>query len=153
MDFDEIRADLLEEANAIFKKSLEQSSASPQPLMVHLCGIPGAGKTTYAEKWIAKYHEFSLVQFDGVMEQLAGYQKDKENLGIEEAFVRWELPARAVGYHLLQALVAKRRNILFDHSAASDLHLDLIDAVKNNNNYLVEMHYLKCDPENALIRI
>jgi len=152
IDFEDVRDDLLVSTQALIQQSLEHSQGSEQPQLVHMCGIPGAGKTTYAENWLASHGNFNLVQFDAVMEQLDGYRKDKENLGAKEAFLRWELPARAVGYHLLKALVEQRRNILFDHSATSYRHLDLIAAVKNEM-YFVEMHYIECMPENALARI
>jgi predicted ABC-type ATPase len=86
------------------------------------------------------------------MESLSRYQNDKSQLGLVEAFSRWELPARAIGYHLLQALVENNRSIFFDHSASSILHLELIRKLKGKG-YKVEMHYLPCDPHIAVKRV
>lgn len=155
IDFEDVRGDLHEEAVAIIKSALARSAASLSPTLIHLCGIPGAGKTTYASKWMKGSNQqtlFACLQFDTVMEKLSGYQRDKARLGLVEAFRLWELPARAVGYQLLQALIDNKRNVLFDHSATNRSHIDLIAAVKDRG-YSVEMHYIQCTPADAAIRV
>lgn len=155
IDYDDIRSHLIDEAHSIIQSCLQESHPSQRPLMIHMCGIPGAGKTTYRHKWFsesASADTFTAVQFDDVMEALSGYRRDRESLGIVQAFKLWELPARAVGYHLLQALIEGRRNVFFDHSATSRLHIDLIETVQRMG-YLVEMHYIECAPEEAARRV
>ncbi|CAN5411505.1 hypothetical protein BH11CYA1_BH11CYA1_36860 [soil metagenome] len=153
-DFDEVPCELKGEAEALIVAALAQHKAAAvtKPLMIHMCGIPGSGKTTYATKFLQDHNYFSLVQFDTIMESLAGYQKEREEHGIEQAFSRWELPARAIGYHLLQALVEAKRNVFFDHSATNRKHIDLISAVKAEG-YLVEMHFIECSVAEATRRV
>ncbi len=152
IDFDDIDSNLLEEANLLISSALAISEMVEHPQLVHMCGIPGSGKTTYAKKWISENKSFSVVQFDSVMEQLSSYQRDKERHGIVEAFKLWELHARAIGYHLLQALVEHQRNVFFDHSATSKQHIQLIESLKKRG-YIVEMIYLECLPTVAAERV
>ncbi len=152
IDYEPIRTDLEEEASALVNAALRNSSPAEVPQFVHMCGIPGAGKTTYVEKWLLQNQGYSCVQFDSVMEQLSGYRADLRERGSAPAFASWELPARAIGYHLLQALVDSSRNILFDHSATNRMHVDLIGAVKRRN-YSTHMHYIQCSPATAMERI
>lgn len=152
IEFDDVRADLIDEANQLIDKALSESTLSRKPRMIHMCGIPGAGKTTYTNKWIANNKDFVVVQFDTVMEKLSGYQRERSETDLVQSFQNWELPARAIGYHLYQALVENNRNVFFDHSATSKLHIDLIKRTKAVG-YAVEMHYIQCAPDEAARRV
>lgn len=154
IDFADVPQDLQAEAQALISSALSAAlgQKTAEPRFIHMCGIPGSGKTTYTQRFLSNTGSFSLVQFDTVMESLAGYQHDCKKLGIEEAFQRWELPARAIGYHLLQVLVEEKRNIFFDHSATNRKHLDLVKAVKKHG-YQVEMHYIDCSVDEATKRV
>jgi predicted ABC-type ATPase len=150
--FQDIDAPLQTEARSIIKRAVNSSAKSETPTLVHMCGIPGAGKTTYASGWVKNHSSFFLVQFDSIMEQLAGYQHARALVGPVEAFRAWELPARSIGYHLFQALIEAERDVLFDHSALTPVHFDLLTEVKRRN-YRVEMHYIDCAPVEALLRV
>ncbi|MBK9144688.1 MAG: GNAT family N-acetyltransferase [Candidatus Melainabacteria bacterium] len=152
IDFGEVPVTLINQATAIIERQLLESEPTRQPTLVHLCGIPGSGKTHYTNKFLARNPFYCLVQFDGVMESLPGYTCDRDNLGAREAFERWEMPARAVGYQLLQALLENKRNVIFDHSAAFPEHLDLIGKARAWG-YKVEMHYMQCPTDIALSRL
>jgi predicted ABC-type ATPase len=152
IEFDDVRDDLLVEAEALISSALASSQESANPNMIHMCGIPGSGKTTYAKRWNERNDSFAVVQFDGVMEKLSGYRNDRNTLGLAKAFRLWELPARSIGYHLFQSLIENRRNVFFDHSATSKLHIDLIRKVKEKG-YFVEMHYIDCPPKEAAQRV
>lgn len=152
INFDDVQPELREEAINLITDVLNRSRLSQSPKLVHLCGIPGAGKTSYATNWIVKNQDFVCVQFDTVMEHFSGYHRDRADSGLAAAFQAWELRARAVGYHLFQSLVEHQRNILFDHSATSGLHVELIRKVKALG-YHVEMHYISCSPDEALKRV
>jgi|688.fasta_scaffold447125_2 predicted ABC-type ATPase len=152
IEFDDLRADLVPESQKLIATTLSQSTHRAAPVMIHMCGIPGSGKTTYTNNYLANENSFSLVQFDSIMEGLPAYRRDKELQGPVEAFSRWELPARSIGYHLLQALIENRRDIFFDHSATNRQHIDLIRVVKKIG-YAVEMHYIDCPPQLAADRV
>ncbi|MBP9089675.1 AAA family ATPase [bacterium] len=154
IDFEDVPQDLRGEAQTLIAAALSEAGKqkSHEPLFIHMCGIPGSGKTTYTQRFLSNTGSFNLVQFDSVMESLTGYQQDCKNHGIEEAFLRWELPARAIGYHLLQNLVEGKRNIFFDHSATNRKHLDLIKSVKKHG-YQVEMHFIECSVKEATKRV
>lgn len=150
--FHDIEAPLQPEARLLIEGAISSSIQSASPTLIHMCGIPGAGKTTYAKSWLASRPSFVLVQFDAIMEQLAGYQHTRAVLGPVEAFRAWELPARAIGYHLFQALIEAKRDVFFDHSALTPVHFDLLTEVKRKN-YRIEMHYVDCAPTEALARV
>lgn len=161
IEFDDVPSDLVEEAKTLIESivcssntihSTNNEPCRKAPTMIHMCGIPGSGKTTYTSQFLSENQNYSLVQFDTIMESLSGYQQDREAHGLAEAFRRWELPARAIGYHLLQALVDNERNIFFDHSATNRQHLALIQAVRERG-YVVEMHYIDCSPAEASLRV
>lgn len=129
------------------------TQAQEHPRFIHMCGIPGSGKSTYTKSWLSNCAgDFSLVQFDGIMEALPGYRQTLEVKGARQAFADFELPARCIGYRLLDELVRRRQNIFFDHSAANRTHLRLLEALKLQG-YRVEMHYLPCHPREAVKRI
>lgn len=151
IDFPDVDPALLSEAEEIIRAAITSSKIESQPSLIHLCGIPGSGKTTYAGKFVETNPTYALVQFDGVMENLSGYRADRERLGLVDAFKRWELPARVIGYHLFQALIENDRNVFFDHSASFPAHLELIKKVRAKG-YAVEMHYLPCPPQVAVRR-
>ncbi len=150
--YGEVPSALTPEAKELIAKAVAKTRPARAPRLVHLCGMPGSGKTTYAEQFRLREPGFALVQFDHVMESLSGYRVDKLEKGPVHAFKNWESPARAVGYRLLQALLERRHDVLFDHSAASHNHLTLIDTARAWG-YSVEMHYLSCSVQLCLERV
>jgi predicted ABC-type ATPase len=122
------------------------------PRFIHMCGIPGSGKTTYTKNFMTENPHFALVQFDSIMESLPGYQFMLEVVGPRQAFAHYELPARTIGYRLLNELVQRRQHVFFDHSAANRAHLGLLQALKEQG-YEVEMRYLECHPHEAIKRV
>lgn len=152
VDYGEIPSALQTEARYILKAYMGRTAKTDSPRLIHLCGIPGSGKTTYAGEFIELNKDFAWLQFDAVMQALAGYREDCKSKGLEEAFRRWELPARNIGYHVLQLLLEERRNILFDHSATDRRHIMIIAKAKCMG-YVTEMHHMECDLETALERV
>lgn len=150
--FDDLPEKLTLPCRKLIEQALLSTGASNQPRLIHLCGIPGAGKSTYAASLHRQLPDFALVQFDAIMESLPEYQQEKAVYGALTAFANWEKSARSIGYHLLQALLEKRRNVIFDHSAANAAHLQLIAGAKTWG-YQVEMHYLPCSISVALKRV
>lgn len=152
IEFADVPVSLEAVASQLIQQALSASEESVFPMLVHLCGIPGSGKSTYAKKFLKTHDNFARVNFDDIMSNLDEYKKDCATIGLVDAFKFWELPARAIGYHVLQALLEHRRNVLFDHSAAFTNHIDLIDAIKGWG-YFIEMHYLDCSLTIAYERI
>jgi predicted ABC-type ATPase len=152
IEVEAIRADLTEQVKGLIDAALSETKATTTPKLIHLCGIPGAGKTTYTNFFLKQNAHFALVQFDGVMEKLSGYHEALARFGSAHAFKQFELPARIIGYHLLQALVDNRRDVFFDHGALNRQHVQLLKAV-SDRSYSVEMHYIECSLEVAFDRI
>jgi len=152
IEVEAIRADLTAQAKALIEATLAETKASTKPKLIHMCGIPGAGKTTYTNFFLKQNSHFALVQFDSVMEKLSGYRDALTLAGPVRAFGQFEWPARIIGYHLLQALVDNRRDIFFDHGALNRQHVELLKAVAEKG-YCVEMHYIECSLDEAHERI
>jgi probable phosphoglycerate mutase len=145
--YEDIPRELYDEAQDLIWHALEISEQVERPTLIHLCGIPGSGKTTYADalkREDDRFKTFYILRFDGVMESLCGYQQDKPRLGLKDAFLKWQMPARFIGYHLLQALIEGQRNFIFDNSASFQAHIQLIETMRQKYNYYVEMHRMVC---------
>ena len=108
--------------------------ASESPLFLNICGIPASGKSYWAEKWL-----------------LSGYQADY-SLDREKAFLRWELPARFLGYRLLLLGLRNGWPILFEHSNALREHVDLYKKIKSLG-YRIHMVCIDATPEMVIKRL
>ena len=86
------------------------------------------------------------------MSRLPEYKEDCAKLDIKQAFANWELPARGMGYHFLNVLLHSKRSVIFDHSAANESHIRLLEQI-SAIPYRVELHYTPCSIETALARI
>ena len=137
------------EYDAIINKYLQSAPAVLRPSLMHMAGIPGAGKTTYYQTHHWPKHVF--IAFDNIMEDIKAYQRDLKNLGPEKAFNNWEITARIIGYELLRLAVEQHKNIFFDNGGSTQAHLNLIKNIKNFG-YTTEMYYIDCPLQTAIQR-
>ena len=112
-------------------------------------GIPGAGNPTFCKH--SRWDERLFISFDKIMEALSGYQVDIYRQGTEEAFNRWEIPARIIGYEVLRRAVEKRADIYLEHSGVNMPHTVLIKNLKKRG-YATEMYFILCNLEIACHR-
>ena len=145
-EYDAIRC---AEYDAIISRYLNAAAEEAQPRLFHLCGLPGAGKTTFYRSHDWPAHVF--IGFDDIMESIPQYQKDVRTLGSVAAFQKWEIPARTVGYELLRRAVSARKTIFFDNGALSEAHLHLLKNIKQYG-YKTYMYYIRCDISTACRR-
>lgn len=150
--YDDIHASLKSEAEEIIRSAVEKSKYSEHPKFIHMCGIPGCGKSTYVRDFIKNNPDFSVASMDQIMFSFSGYISDIKTLGLEHAFSKWEAVSATTCYHLIQALIENNRNIIFDHSAANNNHIELVDTVLAYG-FEIEMHYLECPLPVALQRV
>ena len=122
---------------------------SESPLLLNICGIPASGKSYWAEEWLLENTPCLHISFDAIMEALSGYQADYL-LDKENAFSRWELPARFLGYRLL--LLRNGWPILFEHSNTLREHVDLYKKIKSLG-YRIHMVYIDATPEMVIKRL
>ncbi len=134
---------------------LESAPSVKTPVLIHMLGIPGSGKSTFYHS--RQWSPHVLISFDKIMEELHGYQNDLTKLGNTAAFQKWEMPARIIGYELLRRAVMARKNIFFDHGGLfnlginADSHLDLLNKLPQYG-YRTEMYYISCPANIALTR-
>lgn len=125
--------------------------AQKNPAMFHMCGIPAAGKTTFYKNHKDEFKGYIFISFDDVMEHIDDYKKDIEKYGSVEAFKKWEMPARIIGYEILRIAIKNKYNIFLDHSGLNDGHKFLLENIKKLG-YHTEVRVVQCTPRTALIR-
>jgi pantothenate kinase-related protein Tda10 len=52
IDFSDVDSSLFADSRAIISHALDSSQEQAAPLFIHLCGIPGSGKSTYASQFL-----------------------------------------------------------------------------------------------------
>ena len=139
--------------NAEYEKIISEILASAprvrQPYFVQVGGIPGAGKSTFCRQH--KDKSAIYISFDKIMESLQGYQKDLQTLGSVEAFKRWELPARVIGYEVLSRAIEKKINIRLEHSGVNEAHIELFKNLKKLG-FKTEVDFILCQEDIAYQR-
>ncbi len=123
-----------------------------KPILLHMLGIPGAGKTTFLNGLMAQWtHELKpfLLGFDQVMQSLPAYQNNPDKIA---AFAACELPAREAGYKMLDELIAARSNILFDNGGSAATHIDILRRAQSVG-YRIILVSIKTDIDDAQKRV
>lgn len=126
---------------------LSKVKSALNPLFVQVSGIPGAGKSTFCQQ----FSNVFFLSFDAIMESIPQYRQDLYLLGNAEAFKKWEIPARIIGYELLRRAVNLRCNIVLEHSGVNDAHIQLFQNLKKCG-YATAVHCILCSPETAYQR-
>jgi len=150
--YDDERYQFQEYFDPIIEQTLKEAPSSDNPKLVHMLGIPGAGKSTYYKNHKEEYKDYVLIGFDLVMEKVPQYHEDREKLGKMEAFKKWELPARIAGYELLRRAIEQKKNIYFDHGGTPICHRELLKNLKKMG-YETTMFYIDCEPQTAIERV
>ena len=135
----------------IIQKLLNSFPSVKNPKLIHMLGIPGAGKTTFYKNNQIKFKNFLRIDFDTLMELLPQYQYDLQVLGSKKAFEKWQIPARIAGYELLNRAIQTKKNIFFDHGGTPTCHQELLKNVKQMG-YQTAMYYIDCPVDIALNR-
>ena len=130
--------------------ALAHTTPAAHPKILHMLGIPASGKTTYLRDNPSP--GAVLISFDAIMESLPEYRNDNRRVGAEKAFAKWESCARAIGYELLFRSIERKLDIMFDHSGSRPDHVRLLEELKLNHGYRIEIVALKIDEGLAVRR-
>lgn len=142
---------LKSDIRAILTRHLAGVFPVASPVLINISGLPASGKSVLATAFKAENPHFLYLSFDAIMEQLPPYQAEVKT-DKQRAFERWELPARFIGYHVLKKAVKARLPIVFEHSNASPLHLELYEEIKKLG-YTVEIRFISAEPPLVLPRL
>lgn len=147
-DYQSIKSVDFETVLASVQKGMKSKDV---PDLIQVSGMPAAGKSTYCQQFLKENPDYVYVSFDKIMEGLKGYCQDLQNLGSVQAFLNWEMPARVIGYELLNRLINAKSNILLEHSGTNNAHIQLMKNVKKRG-YQTKVYFVMCDEEKALRR-
>lgn len=140
----------VENIDLFIEKHLAAFTPNETPTILHMLGIPGAGKTTLV-KQLARDNT-AVVSFDDIMEELPEYRDDMAQHGADTAFERWEVCAREIGYEVLFRAIERKLNLIFDNSGSRSDHVTLLTELKNSGAYRVEIAAIHISEELALKR-
>lgn len=138
----------------IINEHLKKGIPQEIPFLINVSGIPGAGKSTLCRKLLDMDTNSSAIYigFDAIMEDKSlPYIKEAIN-NSEEAFKRWELSARIVGYELLRRAKENKYLIILDHSSASSQHVDLFNLFLSDG-YKVHFYFVAISEDEAKKRV
>lgn len=133
----------------LIENYIKKVSSSSSPNFVQISGIPGSGKTTFIEK--NNFNKYLYIAFDKVMVSLDGYQQDLKSLGSVEAFKKWEMPARVIGYKILEEAIKNKLNIVLEHSGTNNAHVELFKKLPSIG-YKSKINFTMCDINTAVER-
>lgn len=137
------------ETEEIISQSLKGLYPAKEPKLLQVSGIPGAGKSTFCAKYAKK--DFLYLSFDKIMSKLSGYQLELTLGGAEQAYRKYEMPARIIGYELLRRALNLHLNIMLEHSGTNNAHLELFQNIKKYG-YKTEVDFILCDTKLAIQR-
>jgi len=136
-DYEKIRS---AEYDKVIENILQKLRKLKRRTFVQVSGCPAAGKTTFCHKNFAD----NFLSFDNIMEQLPSYQADLKKYGSKEAFSRWEIVARVIGYEVLRRAVEQNLGVVLEHSGVNPAHLELLENIKKRG-YNTKSYFVVCD--------
>lgn len=131
---------------------LHGANTGEAPELFNICGLPASGKSYEAKKYLLTNSNYLYLSFDSIMEQIPFYQTEcRENR--ENAFDRWEIPARILGYGLLLQAVNSKWPILFEHGNSIEQHIAMYQIIKFIYGYKIKMRFINSPPEVVIPRL
>lgn len=135
--------------DTLIAQYIQNIKSSSSPKFIQVSGIPGSGKTTFIEKH--GFKNYLYIAFDKIMTSLDEYQSDVIKLGPVEAFKKWEMPSRVIGYKILEQAIDNKLNIVLEHSGTNFAHVELFKKLPSLG-YNSEINFTLCDIDTACKR-
>ncbi len=137
------------ETENLITSLLQNITPVENPTILQVSGIPGAGKSTYCKEHLLE--NFLYLSFDKIMVSMPEYQRDLKLQGSKEAFNKYEMQARIIGYEVLNRAISKRINIMFEHSGTNDAHIELFKNI-SKLGYKTIVNFIVCSKDIAIKR-
>ncbi len=137
------------------QKFLLNKIPSQKRTLFAMCGIPGAGKSTFVAEALNRQvfsQDAFILNPDHVMKTLPEYKACLHGNGAEIAFTKWEMPARELAYSMFNAAVAKQLDVIIDMGCVREEDLNNILNCKQHG-YYIDMHYIYCPVDVAAKRL
>lgn len=125
------------------------------PVAYIMAGIPAAGKSTYVDHQIKQGvwpKEAFILDPDRTMQAMPEYQQALRDLGAEEAFNSYEIPAREKAYDLFEEAFAKRQDIIKDMGCTRMENIAMVRRLKQAG-YAIHVTAMITDVETAWARV
>jgi len=145
-DYDKIKN---KETECIINEHLANFSSVEKPEFIQVSGIPGAGKSSYCKAHMLP--NYLYISFDKIMLSLKSYQDMLIKKDVKMAYYSYEMPARVIGYELLQRALKLQLNIMLEHSGTNKAHLELLKNIKSIG-YKTTINFIVCDKDCAIQR-
>jgi predicted ABC-type ATPase len=131
----------------------DKAESQSKPFLIHMIGIPGTGKSSLVNALMEVLADRnpSLIGNDRIMGAIPEYQAEAA-VNKERAFASHELPARSAGAILTKALIAKKANIICDHTGHTSDRVELLKYAKANG-YSIVTPRVVVDPAAAKERV
>lgn len=137
------------ETERLIAQMLAGLKASTEPELLQVSGIPGSGKSTFCAQ--NSQQGFLYLSFDRIMTQLSGYQQELRQNGAVQAYSKYEMPARIIGYEILRRALSRNLNIMLEHSGTNKAHLELFKNIRKKG-YKTAVDFIICDTKLAVKR-
>lgn len=134
--------------------SLPAAEKGRTPCVYAMAGIPGSGKSTFVKNALDRHYfprEAFILNPDIVMEQIQPYRRDKDLLGAEAAFTKWEMPSRVLAYELAREAGTKRHDIIKDMGMVRAENWRMLMDLRAKG-YKIVLHHIVCDVDVAVAR-
>lgn len=128
--------------------------ASGKPTVYAMAGIPGSGKSTFVKNALERRYfpkGAFILSPDLVMENIPAYHTDFAKLGAEQAFINWELPARALAYDLAREAAQLKVPIIKDMGLVRIENWRMLMDLRSKG-YKVVIHHIHCNADEAVRR-
>ncbi len=151
--------DFYKESEKLITTELTNGEKFDNPFLLHMGGIPGAGKSYEVEKMqkSGKLNGIILIQFDKIMMCLTPYTDALKSINktnkkaLDSLFAIWEMPARVVAWELVGRAIKQNYSLLIDSAGHSNEQYNLLTNIKKHG-YKTGMFYIDISNDLANLR-
>lgn len=135
--------------------SSSASSFQPSLRAEIMCGIPGAGKSTFMRSQLERGgfpQNAFILDPDRTMNGIPGYREALTERGAEAAFAKFEMAARTQAYADFDQAIRQRQDVIVDMGGVRQENLERVRRLKDIG-YGINVYYIVCLVDVAIKRM